>query len=129
MLDSKRTNSFRKSCIECSCLSNEILAQVMADLTSETVSASRSFSYTEIDLAVPITSKSNHKTYIAVFPFATKGNSFGNSPRLGRFLHIGTEMFQLQSRSDKKILSDNGTNFFGARNDIIKIHSLFSKGN
>ena len=79
----------------------------MADLPSERVTPSKPFVNIGIDLAGPIITKPDNKTWIAVFVcFSTKA------------VHIDlTKNFCITAL----------LNFIGARNDIAKVQSLFSK--
>ena len=120
-----------KNCVKCSRFSNEIPPQVMADLPAETIIESRLFTSTGIDLAGPLTTKPDNKTYIAVFAcFTIKATHLEIIQDLTKESCISA-LKRLIGRRGKpeKIFSDNGTNFIGARNDLPKMQSLFSREN
>ena len=120
-----------KNCVKCSRFSNEIPAQVMADLPAERIIESRPFTNTGIDLAGPLTTKPDNKTYIAVFVcFTTKATHLEIVQDLTKESCISAlKQFIGRRGKPEKIFSDNGTNFIGVRNDLLKMQSLFSKEN
>ena len=106
-----------KNCVKCSRFSNETPTQVMADLPAERISKSRPFTNTGIDLARPLTTKSDNKTYIAVFVcFTTKATHSEIVQDLTKESCISArKRFLGRQGKPEKIFSDNGTNFVGAR--------------
>ena len=122
-------NKFIRKCVKCSRFSSEIPAQLMADLPSERVTPTKPFVNVGIDLAGPIIIKPDNKTWIAVFVcFSTKAVHIELVTDLTKDSCIAAlKRFVARRGLPEKIFSDNGTNFIGARNDIAKVQSLFSK--
>ena len=106
---------------------------MMADLPSERVTPARPFSQTGLDFAGPIKIKDAkiQKVYIAVFVcLATKAIHFEMVSSLNKQDCImALKRFVARRGKPKKIISDNGSNFIGARNDLMKIQAILGKSN
>ena len=115
-----------KQCVTCSRFENKAPNQLMADLPAERITASKPFQTCGLDLAGPIFTKSNQKTYIAFFVcFVIKAVHIELVEDLTKEACISAIMRFISRRGlPKKIVSDNGRNFIGARNDMIKVQQL-----
>ena len=103
----------------------------MAYLPAERIHAGSPLRNTGIDLARPIITEENSKSYIIVFVcFATKAihiELVRNLLKKKKSCIMALKRFIARRGFPEKLFSDNGTNFSGARNDLMKIKSLFSK--
>ena len=104
----------------------------MADLPAERVTPSRPFSQCGLDFAGPIITKipgmNGQKRYVAVFVcFVTKAVHLELVSNLTKEACI-MALKRLSSRrgTPAKIYSDNGLNFIGARNDLIKLKEILT---
>ena len=118
-----------KQCVTCSRFENKVPNQLMADLPAERITASKPFQTCGLDLAGPIYTKSNQKTYIAIFVcFVIKAVHIELVEDLTKEACISAIRRFISRRGlPKKIVSDNGRNFIGARNDMIKVQQLLAK--
>ena len=123
------SNKVIKNCVKCSRFGSEAPVQIMADLPSQRLHAGSPFRNTGIDLAGPIMTKENSKSYIMVFVcFATKAIHIELVTDLSKKSCIMTlKRFIARRGLPEKLFSDNRTNFIRARNDLMKIKILFSK--
>ena len=107
--------------------------QMMADLPSERVTPARPFSQTGLGFAGPIKIKDAkiQKIYIAVFVcLATKAIHLEMVSSLNKQDCImALKRFVARRVKPKKNISDNGSNFIGARNDLMKIQAILGKSN
>ena len=100
----------------------------MADLPSERLDAGTPFINTGVDFAGPIMTKPNCKNYIAIFVcFATKAVHIELVTDLSKDSCILPLKRFISSRGlPEKVFSDNGSNFIGARNDLMKVRAILS---
>ena len=101
----------------------------MADLPAERITAPKPFQTCGLDLADPIFKKSDQKTYIAIFVcFVIKAVHIELVEDLTKEACISAiRRFFSRRGLPKKIVSDNGRNFIGARNDMIKVQQLLAE--
>ena len=104
----------------------------MADLPTERVTPSRPFTHCGIDFAGHFLVKNGeteNKVYIAIFVcMSTKAVHMELVSSLSKDDCImALNRFIARRGMPAKILSDNGTNFLGARNDLIKLNVLLDK--
>ena len=100
----------------------------MADLPAERITPAKAFQTCGLDLAGPIYTKPKVKTYIAIFVcLVVKAVHIELVADLTKEVCISAlKRFVARRGSPTKILSDNGTNFIGARNDIIKAQEILA---
>ena len=126
-------NNFIKNCIKCFRFNTKPPFQLMADLPRERVTPSRPFSQCGIDFAGPFRIKSNGETkvYISMFIcMSTKAVHMEIVSGLSKTdCTLGLERFIARRGLPARIFSDNGNNFLGARNDLIRIRALLDKDN
>ena len=117
-----------KQCIKCSRFENKIPYQLMADLPAERITPEKPFQTCGLDLAGPIYTKPGVKTYIAIFvSLVVKAVHIELVADLTKEACISAlKRFVARRGSPTKILSDNGTNFIGDRNDIIKAQEILA---
>ena len=125
-------NKYIRNCIKCARYSLKPPFQLMADLPAERVTPSRPFSQCGLDFAGPIITKipgmNGQKRYVAVFVcFVTKAVHLELVSNLTKEACI-MALKRLSSRrgTPAKIYSDNGLNFIGARNDLIKLKEILT---
>ena len=120
-----------KNCIKCCRFSLKSTTQQMADLPLERITPSRPFSQSGLDFAGPLKVKCSGKVYIAIFVcLSTKAvhmELVGNLSKDACILAL--KRFFARKGTPSKILSDNGTNFIGARNDLLKLKEVFESKN
>ena len=120
-----------KNCIKCCRFSLKSTTQQMADLPLERITPSRPFSQSGLDFAGPLKVKCSGKVYIAIFVcLSTKAvhmELVGNLSKDACILAL--KRFFARRGTPSKILSDNGTNFIGARNDLLKLNEVFESKN
>ena len=129
-------NNFIKHCLTCFRFNTSPPVQLMGDLPTERITPSRPFTHTGLDFAghfwVKIAAADEIKEvkyYIAVFVCLST-----NAVHLESVASLTKEdcifalnRFIARRGMPSKILSDNGTNFLGARSDLIKIEALLNK--
>ena len=125
-------NQFIKECITCFRFNTTPPVQLMADLPTERVTPSRPFTHCGIDFAGHFLVKNGeteNKVYIAIFVcMSTKAVHMELVSSLSKDDCImALNRFIARRGMPAKILSDNGTNFLGARNDLIKLNVLLDK--
>ena len=122
-------NQVIKQCVKCSRFENKAPYQLMADLPAGRLTASKPFQVTGLDLAGPIFTKPKVKTYIAIFIcFAVKAVHIELVEDLTKEACVAAiKRFVARRGLPEKIVSDNGRNFIGARNDMIKIQEILAK--
>ena len=106
--------------------------QPMADLPAERVTQARPFSQCGPDFAGPIMTKipdsACQKSYVALFVcFITKAihlELVSNLMKEGCILAL--KRFLARRGTPTKFISDNGSNFIGARKDLIKLQEILS---
>ena len=125
-------NQFIKECITCFRFNTTPPVQLMADLPTERVTPSRPFTHCGIHFAGHFLVKNGetvNKVYIAIFVcMSTKAVHMELVSSLSKDDCImALNRFIARRGMPAKILSDNGTNFLGARNDLIKLNVLLDK--
>ena len=129
-------NNFIKHCLTCFRFNTYPPVQLMGDLPTERITPSRPFTHTGLDFAghfwVKIAAADEIKEvkyYIAVFVcLSTKAVHLESVASLTKEDCIfALNRFIARRGMPSKILSDNGTNFLGARSDLIKIEALLNK--
>ena len=106
----------------------------MADLTAERVTQARPFSLCGLDFAGPILTKlpgsECQKRYIALFIcFVTKTIHLELVSNLTKEACIlALKRFVSRRGTPTKIFSDNGLNFIGARNELLKLQEILGNG-
>ena len=129
----KTVNKRLRNCVKCYRFQSQPIEQMMADLPSERVTPAQPFSQTGLDFAGPIKIKDAkiQKIYIAVFVcLATKAIHLEMVSSLNKQDCImALKRFVARRGKPKKIISDNGSNFNGARNDLMKIQAILGKSN
>ena len=127
----KLVNNFVKNCVKCFRFQSKKRPQLMADLPNERITPSRPFSNCGIDFAGPINVKDTKtsKVYIAIFVcLTTKAIHLELVTSLTKEDCImALKRFTARRGAPRKIITDNGTNFIGARNELMKIQSIFDK--
>ena len=122
---------FIRGCMRCVRFSQQPTSQFMADLPTERITPAKPFAQCGIDFAGPFEIKEAEvsKIYVAVFVcLATKAIHLEMVTRLTKEAGIlSLKRFTARRGNSEKILSDNGSNFIGARNDLIKIKELLDK--
>ena len=117
--------------MRCVRFSQQPTSQFMADLPTERITPAKPFAQCGIDFAGPFEIKEAEvsKIYVAVFVcLATKAIHLEMVNRLTKEACIlSLKRFTARRGKPVKILSDNGSNFIGARNDQIKIKELLDK--
>ena len=100
----------------------------MADLPAERITPANPFEICGLDLAGPIYTKPGVKTYIAIFVcFVIKAVHIELVTDLTKeSCTFAIKRFISRRGPPRKILSDNGKNFIGARNDIIKVQEILA---
>ena len=128
----KTVNNFIKNCVKCFGFQSKFTPQLMVDLPSERVTPARAFSTCGIDFAGPFNDKDkkNPKIYIAVFIcVVTKAIHLELVSSLTKEdCILALKRFTSRRGAPKKIITDNGSNFSGARNVFLRIQSLLNKG-
>ena len=131
-----QVNNFIKHCLTCFRFNTSPPVQLMGDLPTERITPSRPFTHTGLDFAghfwVKIAAADEIKEvkyYIAVFVcLSTKAVHLESVASLTKEDCIfALNRFIARRGMPSKILSDNGTNFLGARSDLIKIEALLNK--
>ena len=123
-------NTFIKNCITCFRFDTKPPVQLMYDLPTERVTPSRPFASCGIDFAGPFGIKSQTgKVYDSMFGcMSTKAVHMELVSSLTKDdCILGLQRFVARRGLPGKIYSDNGNNFLGARNDLIKIRALLDK--
>ena len=124
---------FIMNCITCFRFNTVPPNQIMADLPAERVTASRRFSKCGIDFAGPFSMKdragNTEKIYISLFVcLSTKAVHMELVTSLTKEdCLFAIKRFISRRGMPEKILTDNGTNFLGARSDLIKLKALLDK--
>ena len=120
-----------RQCVKCSCFQSKIPYQLMADLPAERITPANPFEICGLDLAGPIYTKPGVKTYIAIFVcFVIKAVHIELVTDLTKeSCTFAIKRFISRRGLPRKILSDNGKNFIGARNDIIKVQEILALEN
>ena len=104
----------------------------MADLSAEQVTQARPFSQCGLDFVGPITTKlpdpACQKRYVAFFVcFITKTIHLELVSNLAKEACIlALKRFSARRRTPTKPFGDNGSNFIGARKDLIKLQETLS---
>ena len=100
----------------------------MADLPAERKTVAKPFQKTGLDFAGPISTKTSPKTYIAIFVcFVVKAVHIELVGDLTKEACIAAiKRFTARRGLPEKLFSDNGRNFIGARNDILKVQEILS---
>ena len=101
----------------------------MGDLPEERITPSRPFTHTGLDFAGPLTIQHGpenvRKAYVALFVcFATKAIHLEIISDLSK---EAIRRFTSRRGLPKVIYSDNGTNFIGARNELMEIQHLLAR--
>ena len=126
-------NNFIKNCLKCFRFNTKPPNQLMADLPKERVTPSRPFSQCGIDFAGPFRIKRGEETKIYVSMFICMSTKAVHMEIVSSLTKadcvLGLERFIARRGLPARIFSDNGTNFLGARNDLIKIRALLDKDN
>lgn len=124
------------NCIICFRFRAQPMTQIMADLPSERVVISRPFQKVSIDYGGYFLLKSSHlkkaplvKAYIAIFIcMATRAIHIELVTSLSSDAFIMTlKRFIARRGNPSVIVSDNATNFWGARNQLRELHQFFLK--
>ena len=120
-----------KQCIKCSRFENKIPYQLMADLPADRITPVKTFETCSMDLAGPIYTKPGVKTYIAIFVcFVIEAVHHELETDLTKESCIfAVKRFLSRRGLPRKIISDNGKIFIGARNDIIKVQEILALEN
>ena len=120
-----------RECVKCSSFENKIPYQLMADLPAERITPAKPFEMCGLDLAGPIYTKPGVKTYIAIFVcFVIKAVHTELVTDLTKdSCVLAIRRFISRRGIPRKILSDNGKNFVGARKDIMKIQEILAVEN
>ena len=125
-------NKVIKNCVKCCRYSLKPPFQLMADLPAERVTQARPFSQCGLDFAGPVMTKlpdsACQKRYIALFVcFITKAIHLELVSNLTKEACIlAVKRFSARRGTPTKLFSDNGSNFIGARNDLIKLQEILS---
>ena len=122
-------------CTVCIRFSQSTLQPKMGPLPTERITPGRVFQNTGVDFAGPFmiklkhSSKTLNKMYIAVFVcFSTKAVHLEVVTNLTTEACIAAlKRFVARRGVPKAMFSDNGTNFIGARNELIKLKLILSK--
>ena len=124
-------NSFIKKCITCFRFTYKPDYPMMADLPAERIAPVRAFSQTGIDFAGPFYVKDDgmKKTYISIFVcMTTKAVHLEIVGRLTKeHCILALKRFIARRGLPAKILSDNGSNFIGTRNELLKVQELLNR--
>ena len=120
-----------RQCVKCSRFQSKIPHQLMADLPAERITPANPFEICGLDLAGPIYTKPGVKTYIAISVcFVIKAVHIELVTDLTKESCIfAIKRFISRRGLPRKILSDNGKNFIGARNDIIQVQEILALEN
>ena len=113
----------------CSRFQNKPPMQMMADLPMERITVAKPFQTVGLDLAGPIFTKPKVKTYIAVFVcFVIKAVHFELVENLTKEACMSAiKRFTARRGLPQKLFSDNGRNFIGTRNDMIRLQEIINK--
>ena len=122
-------NSFIKKCITCFRVSTTPPVQIMADLPSERVTPSRSFTHCGLDFAglffVKYGADDEVKHCIVFVCFSTKAVHLEVVPNLTKEDCIfALNRFIARRGMPANIVSDNGMNFLGAGSDLLRLKVL-----
>ena len=121
-----------RNCVTCFRFNSRPKHALMGDLPRERITPSRPFSYTGLDFAGPLAARaidSTTKVYLAVFVcFATKATHLEVVSSLtSQACLAAIHRFVARRGVPYRLFSDNGTNFTGARGELIKLRSLLDK--
>ena len=120
-----------KNFVKCFRFQSKSTPQLMADLPSECVTPARAFSTCGKDFAGPfnVQYKKNPIIYIAVF-FCLVAKAIHLelvSSLTKEDCIMALTRFTSRRGAPKKIITDNGSNFIGGRNDFLQIQALLNK--
>ena len=124
-----------QSCVTCARSSNITFRTMMGRLPEERITPSKPFTHTGIGFASPFqvrmksTSKNTDRVYLALLVcLATKSIHLEVASDLSTAACIAVPKRFVARRGDpQEILSDNGTNFVCARNELLKLKLTLSK--
>ena len=124
-----------QSCTTCARFSNLTFKTTMGPLPEERITPSRPFTRTGIDFAgsfhvkMKTSSKNKDKVYLALLIcFATKAIHLEVASDLSTAACIAVlKRFVARRGVPEQIFSDNGTNFVGTRNELLKLKLILSK--
>ena len=118
-----------KDCVICSRFENKPPMQMMADLPMERITVAKLFQTVGLDLAGPIFTKPKVKTYIAVFVcFVIKAVHIELVENMTKEACMSAiKRFTARRGLPQKLFSDNGRNFIGTRNDMIRLQEIINK--
>ena len=114
--------------VNCSRFDGDVPVQIMADLPSERLDAGTPFINNGVDFAGPIVTRPNCKNYIAIFVcYPTKAVHIDLVTDLFKDSCIlALKLFITRRELPEKLFRDNGSNFIGARNDLMKVRAILS---
>ena len=118
-----------KDCVICSRFENKPPMQMMANLPMERITVAKPFQTVGLDLAGPIFTKPKVKTYIAVFVcFVIKAVHIELVENLTKEACMSAiKRFTARRGLPQKLFSDNGRNFIGTSNDMIRLQEIINK--
>ena len=125
-------NKTIQNCLNCCRYSLKAPFQLMADLPAERVTPVRPFSLCGLDFAGPFITKlpecEGQKRYIALFVcFVTKAVHLELVSSLTKEACImALKRFASRRGTPTKLFSDNGLNFIGARNELLKLEEVLA---
>ena len=125
-------NKIFLSCLKCGRYSLKAQFQLMADLPAERVTPARPFSLCGLDFAGPFITKlpesEVQKRYIALIVcFVTKAVYLELVSSLTTEASImPLKRFPSRRGTPTKLFSDNGLNFIGARNELLKLEEILA---
>jgi len=128
-----KVKQYVRQCVKCQRFSVKATVQQMGDLPEERITPSRPFTHTGLDFAGPLTIRHGpedvRKAYVALFIcFATKAIHLELiSDRSKEACLSAMRRFTSRRGLPKVIYSDNGTNFIGARNELMEIQRLLAR--
>ena len=130
----KKASACIKKCVTCFRFNSRPTQQLMGDLPSSRIEApERAFSCVGLDFAGPLTFKSRNdsfKGYVAVFVcFASKAVHLeAVSSLMSDAMVAALRRFIARRGIPSQIVSDNATNFVGARRDLNELEKMAKAG-
>ena len=123
----------KKKCVKYQRFTVKATVQQVGDLPEERITPSRPFTHTGLDFTGPLIIRHGQenvrKAYVALFVcFATKARHLELVSDLSKeACLLAIRRFISRRGLPKVIYSDNGTNFIGARNELMEIQRLLAR--